>query len=300
MTRSAAVPRKMHLVLLAQVLAVQLERDRASARSVNSVRSCSQQYRPCRLGRRARIWVAARAVVETAQRGHPQQVEPEVERRVRTGLRPPGRRRRSTARCSGRPPWPDPRVGCLARALQRDLEAGAGRSGSGSAPTVFRTYSDGRGGFAPPPGLFDPADHLGVQPEARAEREVPVVGLAEPDHAGPIRRCSASSSTPVASTQSLGRPSARANTLVDPPGTTAMAGVDGPGPVAQHPVGDLVDGTVAAESDHDVHAVLGGPLGEVGRVPAPLGVVDRQVDLAAQRVDQDVTTAARWWWSPCG
>ena len=56
----------------------------------------------------------------------------------------------------------------------------------------------------------------------------------------------------------------------------------------QQAVDDLVDGTVAAQRDHDVDPVGRGLFGEPGRVPALAGVLDLQVHDAAQRLDQHV------------
>ena len=148
--------------------------------------------------------------------------------RVRCRRTPPGcgltagRRGRSRARCSAR-----------SRSPARLSAARPGRSSviGGLPPAGLQEeLRDGRPQIqrrgrrpAAQPGPLHPADHLGVQAQTGAEGEVAVVGPAEPDPA--VRRSrSASRITPVPSVQSLGRPSARAKTLVEPPGTTASAG----------------------------------------------------------------------------
>ena len=104
---------------------------------------------------------------------------------------------------------------------------------------------------------------------------------------------SASSRAPVASTASFGRPRARAKTLVEPPGTTARPGQAlRVGAVVQQTVDDLVDRAVAAEGHDQVDvAALRGLPGQVPGVPAVLGGDDLQLQLAGERVDQDVTGA---------
>ena len=101
----------------------------------------------------------------------------------------------------------------------------------------------------------------------------------------------------VASTGSRGMPRARAKTLAEPPGTTASAGPSGarcpraPDRAAgalQHPVDDLVDGAVAAVRDQQLDAVAHGLRGRLGRVAAVAGEQDLQLELARERVRQDV------------
>jgi hypothetical protein len=68
---------------------------------------------------------------------------------------------------------------------------------------------------------------LGVETESGVEREVAVVGQAEPDPAA---------SAGPQSNGSAGSPTARTNTLVDPPGTTASAGRSALGPSVSSPL----------------------------------------------------------------
>ena len=99
---------------------------------------------------------------------------------------------------------------------------------------------------------------------------------------------SPSSSWPVASIGSLGRPRARTKTFVEPAGTTPSAGTSVVHAVGEQPVDDLVDGAVAAEGDHDVGAVAHRPAGQRGGVPAVGGLGDLELGDAAERVGQDV------------
>ena len=106
----------------------------------------------------------------------------------------------------------------------------------------------------------------------------------------PVR--SASSTTPVASSGSSGRPSARANTLVEPAGHDAERGNAVVHAVGQQPVDDLVDRAVAAEGDDDVGAVAHRPAGQGGGVPAVGGLGDLELGVAAQGVGEDVALAS--------
>jgi hypothetical protein len=58
-----------------------------------------------------------------------------------------------------------------------------------------------------------------------------------------------------------------------------------------HPVDGLVHGAVAAEGHHDVDAVLGRRPGQRGGMASSPGVLDGEIDLAAQGSDQHVPAA---------
>ena len=79
----------------------------------------------------------------------------------------------------------------------------------------------------------------------------------------PMRRidffASASSSTPVASIGSFGRPIVRAKTFVEPPGSARERSLG-----AGETVGHLVQRAVATEHGDDVDPVRGGALREAG------------------------------------
>ena len=92
----------------------------------------------------------------------------------------------------------------------------------------------------------------------------------------------------MASTTSVGMPIIRWYTLVAPPGRQVST-VRGP----REPVGDLVDGAVAAERAHDVVALLGGVARELGRVVAALGLADVDVEAALERVDDELLQPGR-------
>ncbi len=72
-------------------------------------------------------------------------------------------------------------------------------------------------------------------------------------------------------------PSVRAKTFVDPPGSTPRAVS-----VPAMPGGDLVEGAVAAESDHDVDAPARRVVGESGGVAPSVRLDDLDVVVAAQ------------------
>ena len=78
---------------------------------------------------------------------------------------------------------------------------------------------------------------------------------------------------------SLGSPMLRANTLVEPPGSTASAVADS-GDAGRH----LVDGAVAAERRDDVDPAAGGVLREAGGVAATAGLDDLDVVLLRQHL----------------
>ena len=91
------------------------------------------------------------------------------------------------------------------------------------------------------------------------------------------------------SAQSVGSPSARAKTFVDPPLTTASAGTSGPGAVGEEPVDDLVDRSVATKGHHDIDAVLSRLTGQADPVTAPTGIGDVELGFAPQRPDQHIS-----------
>ena len=97
---------------------------------------------------------------------------------------------------------------------------------------------------------------------------------------------SASSST--AATGSLGSPIVRANTLVEPPGSTPSAVS-----VPAMPGRDLVQRAVAAEADDDVDAAAGGVVGEAGGVAAAVRLDELDVVVRGQPAVHDDRVAGR-------
>jgi len=86
---------------------------------------------------------------------------------------------------------------------------------------------------------------------------------------------------------SLTMPSVRANTLVEPPGSTrARCSYRRHG-------GDLVEGTVAAEADDHVDAAPCGVLGEAGGVAATVGLDHLDIVAAAELALDDDGVARR-------
>jgi hypothetical protein len=81
----------------------------------------------------------------------------------------------------------------------------------------------------------------------------------------------ASSSAPVASTGLVGGPSARAKTLVLPPGDDGHRRDVGSRPVGEEAVDDLVDRAVPTQGDHELDAVLMRLAGQVDGVAARAG-----------------------------
>ena len=86
----------------------------------------------------------------------------------------------------------------------------------------------------------------------------------------------------MASTTSLGMPSVRQTTLVEPPGAPRRDVGAG------EAVGDLVQRAVAAEGDDDVVAALAGLAADLDRVVLRLGVDRLDVVAALKRVDDQV------------
>ena len=93
----------------------------------------------------------------------------------------------------------------------------------------------------------------------------------------------------VASTGSRDLPSARENTLVDPPGNGGEHRQVRGGALLQQPVHHLVDGSVAADGHDEVDALGGRLCAELSRVTAVAGLDDVQLELAGQGTDQHVT-----------
>ena len=87
----------------------------------------------------------------------------------------------------------------------------------------------------------------------------------------PFARCS------TAATGSLGMPSVRANTLVDPPGSTPSAVS-----VPAIPVATSFERAVAAVADDHVETPSRGVVGEARGVTAPVGLDDLDVVSAAE------------------
>ena len=108
----------------------------------------------------------------------------------------------------------------------------------------------------------------------------------------PIGRMSAASMPPASSstaaTGSFGMPIVRANTFVEPPGSTPSA-VSRPG----DPGGHLVERAVAAEADDHVDAAARGVVGEAGGVAAPVGLDELDLVAAAQPAMDDDRVARR-------
>ncbi len=128
----------------------------------------------------------------------------------------------------------------------------------------------------------------GVEAEAGGEAEPPVVRAARCLPSGARRSRSPSSSAPVASMGSLGMPSARTKTFVEPAGTMPRAGMPGVHAVGQQAVDDLVDRAVAAERHDDVGAVAHRATGQRRGVAAVLGLLDLEVRVAAERMGENV------------
>ena len=95
----------------------------------------------------------------------------------------------------------------------------------------------------------------------------------------------------MASTALAGMPSARAKTLVLPPGTTASSGRSGPHAFAQDAVDDLVDRPVAAERHYDVGTGLDRLGPELDGVATALGLEGVDAKVGAERGSQNVTRA---------
>ena len=119
---------------------------------------------------------------------------------------------------------------------------------------------------------LDRLDDRGVVADAGVEAEEAAVDAAEPDRAHVGGVDAAARAGRRRATGSFGRPSVRANTLVEPPGQHAERGV-GAGDAGRH----LVERAVAAVADDDVDAAPGGVVGEAGGVPAPVGLDELDV-----------------------
>ena len=126
------------------------------------------------------------------------------------------------------------------------------------------------------------------RPDAAGEDEVPAVDRARGRSCadGSRRRCAIRCS--VASTTSLGMPSVRATTLVEPPGQHRDRDIR-----AGQPVGDLVQGAVTAERDDDVVAAVARLAADLDRVLRGLGVDGLDLVAGLERVDDEVLEPVR-------